>query len=65
MVLRRHALESMLGVEHHLLIRPLCQLGVGLVDVSGRRMHLTVERLAWLLGELGLVEGGVERGGIY
>lgn len=65
MVLRRHALETMLGIEHHLLICPLGQLGVGLVDVRRWRMHLGVERLGGLLLELGLVEGRIERGGVY
>lgn len=65
MVLRGHAWgESVLGVEHHLLVCPLGELGVGLVDVGGLWGHLAGEGLAGLLLELGLVEGGVEGGGI-
>ena len=64
MVLRRHSRKAVLGIEHHLLVRPLGQLDVCLVDVGGGRGELGIEGLAGLLLELGLIEGGVERGGV-
>jgi hypothetical protein len=64
MVLRRHGREAVLGIEHHLLVGPLGQLDVCLVDVGVWRGELGIEGLAGLLLELGLIEGGVERGGV-
>lgn len=55
----------MLGIEHHLLVRPLGQLGIGLVDVGRGGRQLARERLARLLRQLGVVERRVERGGVY
>jgi len=67
MKLRLHLSKAMLGVEHHLLICPLGELGIGLVHVRGGWRELgCIEGLGWgLLLELRLIKGGIERGGVY
>ena len=56
-------LMSLCGVVHHLLISPLCKLGIGRIVIGGldlvwRRVRTTVERVGLLMRIL--VESGVE-----
>lgn len=58
--LRGHVRE-LLRIHHHLMIRPLCELGVGGVKVGGALRHVWV----WLLGRMVLVECWVKWLGRY
>ena len=56
-------LMGLLSVVHHLLISPLCKLGIGRIVIGGldlvwRRVRTTVERVGLLMRIL--VESGVE-----
>ena len=51
--------EAVLGIEHHLLIGPLCsKLCIGRIKVG--RLWVLI-RLLWLLLLVILIKGGIER----